>query len=313
MDPTPALVLDAAATRGVLPFEALLDALSSAAFELAAGAISCPPRQVLTLADGGLLLSMPALAGDIAVHKLISVVPHNTVAGLPVIQGQLSVLDAHSGRMLLLLDGPTVTGRRTAAVSMLALRGAGRVPQRVLLVGAGVQARHHVDALAALYPDVQVALTARRADNAATLIDHARALGLDAGVVPARYEPDVVITCTSSRSPVYAEPARAGCMLIAVGAFEPAAAEIAAATVLASALFVDDPMGARHEAGDLIQAGVDWAGVQSLLQLLQHGAPAARPVLFKSVGCAAWDLAAARVACAAGPKRQQPAAQTAPG
>ena len=69
--------------------------------------------------------------------------------------------------------------------------------------------------------------------------------------------------------------------------------------MLASDVFVDDRAGARHEAGDLIQAGIDWDEVRSLASAL--GAQATtdtgikRPVMFKSVGCAAWDLAACRV------------------
>ncbi|MGB7483450.1 MAG: hypothetical protein WA909_07265, partial [Castellaniella sp.] len=60
-------------------------------------------------------------------------------------------------------------------------------------------------------------------------------------------------------------------------------------------LFVDDPAGARHEAGDYLQADVDWSRVRSLSSLLDEGPPAG-PAVFKSVGCAAWDLAAARCA-----------------
>ena len=61
-------------------------------------------------------------------------------------------------------------------------------------------------------------------------------------------------------------------------------------------MIVDDPAGARHEAGDLIQAGVDWSGVISLGDVLKGTANVAGPIFFKSVGCAAWDLAACRVA-----------------
>jgi 1-piperideine-2-carboxylate/1-pyrroline-2-carboxylate reductase [NAD(P)H] len=111
---------------------------------------------------------------------------------------------------------------------------------------------------------------------------------------------DVVITGTTSKQPVYLHPARAGRLIIAVGAFKPDAAEIAPATVLASRIYVDDPEGARHEAGDLLQAGADWSQVQGIAHAL-GAAPMAdtEPVLFKTVGCAAWDLAAARVALAA--------------
>jgi 1-piperideine-2-carboxylate/1-pyrroline-2-carboxylate reductase [NAD(P)H] len=106
---------------------------------------------------------------------------------------------------------------------------------------------------------------------------------------------DVVIAATTSKTPVYTLAPKPGRLVIGVGAFTPEMTEIAAATVLASDVFVDDPAGARHEAGDLIQAGIDWNTVQPLAGALRGDARIGRPVVFKSVGCAAWDLAACRV------------------
>jgi 1-piperideine-2-carboxylate/1-pyrroline-2-carboxylate reductase [NAD(P)H] len=97
---------------------------------------------------------------------------------------------------------------------------------------------------------------------------------------------------------VYEAPARRGCLVIAVGSFTPAAAEIGAATVRASRIYVDTLDGARQEAGDLIRAGVEWHDVQPLSQRLRGGDAPDGPVFFKTVGLAAWDLAAARVAVA---------------
>ncbi len=107
---------------------------------------------------------------------------------------------------------------------------------------------------------------------------------------------DVIITCTTSREPIYSEAARAGRLIVAVGTFSPTAAEIAAATVRASVVYVDDPLNARQEAGDLVCAGVDWAQVRPLSQQLAGGERPRAAMLFKTVGSAAWDLAAARVA-----------------
>jgi 1-piperideine-2-carboxylate/1-pyrroline-2-carboxylate reductase [NAD(P)H] len=295
-------VLDAAATQAALPFAALLDALRRAALELEAGTIACPPRLAVPLPDGGVMLAMPAVAADVAAHKLVTVAPGNAARGLPVVQGVVTALDATSGEPRLLLDGPALTGRRTAAVSMLALAAAGHVPRRVCLVGTGAQARAHIHALAALHPVAQVELTGRRPDAVAALCRHGAALGLRVAPAAAGLADgvDTVVLCTSSAEPVYAEAARAGRAVVAVGAFQPHAAEVAAATVQASRAVVDDPTGARHEAGDLIRAGVDWDSVLSLAQLLRAG-PAAlggAPLFFKSVGSAAWDLAATRVALA---------------
>ena len=84
--------------------------------------------------------------------------------------------------------------------------------------------------------------------------------------------------------------------MVGVGAFTADAAEIDANTVRASRLVVDDPAGARHEAGDLIVAQVDWQHVASLADVLGGTFDRSGPLLFKSVGCAAWDLAACRTA-----------------
>lgn len=159
--------LDAAATAQLLPYPALVDALRVALGDVAQGRIACPERQVVPMGEGARLLSMVATAPDIAVHKLISVVPANPARGMPTILGQLSVLDAATGASLLTLDGATVTGRRTAALSMLGVATLlGRAPRRVLLAGTGAQARFHAQALAALYPGAQVDVAGRAPGSA---------------------------------------------------------------------------------------------------------------------------------------------------
>ncbi|GAC1408192.1 MAG: delta(1)-pyrroline-2-carboxylate reductase family protein [Burkholderiaceae bacterium] len=290
-------IFDQNATRGLLPMGALVAELKQAIAALRDGQICCPERLVVPLGNQATLLSMPAIADDIAVHKLITVVPDNRAYGLPTIQGHLCVMCASTGVPLLMLDGPTVTGRRTAAMSMLGMHLLGpHAPSDILLVGTGIQAQHHVDAIADLHSGVRVWIRAR-SDAAATAFC-ARNTDRDIVMAPARPNivPDVVITCTTSRTPVYQDPARRGCMIIAVGAFQPDAAEIDAATVLASRIFVDDPTGARHEAGDIILAGKSWDEVHPLADALSQTWVDGLPVLFKTVGCAAWDLAAARVA-----------------
>jgi 1-piperideine-2-carboxylate/1-pyrroline-2-carboxylate reductase [NAD(P)H] len=172
-------------------------------------------------------------------------------------------------------------------------------PRSVWLTGTGTQARHHVEALTALFPEARISVAGRtpgasekfcagHAHLGAALTPHPVAVFAD--------EIDVFIACTTSQEPVYSEPARAERLLIAVGSFSPTAAEIDAATVRGSRLYVDDPVGARHEAGDLIRAGVDWATVVPLAQVLVQPRPPPGPTLLKTVGNAAWDLAAARVA-----------------
>ena len=78
------------------------------------------PRLVQSLASGGSLFVMPAFDRKVAITKLITFTPGNAAVKLPTIQGDVVVFDVASGQRRLVLDGPTLTGRRTAAVSALA-------------------------------------------------------------------------------------------------------------------------------------------------------------------------------------------------
>lgn len=302
--PTTTPTFDAAATARLIPYAALVDALRRATTDYAQQRIVCPERLVVPLNEGGIMLSMPATAPDLAIHKLVNVCPGNGPRGLPTIHGKVMTFDADTGETLFILDGPTVTGRRTAAISMLGVQTfAVATPREFLLIGTGTQALNHLEAIGELFPQARVwvkgsaparaeAFCAAHRDNAREL----RPLMQSGGAIPDSI--DVVIALTTSRQPVYDEAARAERLVIGVGAFTPAMAEIGAHTLAASALFVDDEAGAHHEAGDFIQANVDWTQVHGIASVLGNAAllPKNKPVVFKSVGCAAWDLAACRVA-----------------
>lgn len=299
--PASIVICDQARTASLLDFGPLVDAIALAAKEMEEGAIISPERMVVPLGDRGVMLSMPATAKDVGIHKLVNVQPANVQRHLPTINGTVTVCDAMTGAILCLLDGPEVTGRRTAAVSLLAIRTfLKRAPEQVLLVGTGVQSRYHLQALNAIYPKVQVFVRGRDLGSAAEFCERHRELHpyLEPVVAPGP-DVEVVITLTTSTEPVYDELARPGRLVVGVGAFKPEMAEIGEATLSGSLIYVDEPAGARHEAGDLLRGGVDWARVRSLSHALRHGIDNACPVVFKSVGTAAWDLAAARVALAA--------------
>src|SRR5690554_3146970 len=112
-------VLDAKATACALPYARLVPAMAQAAREAAGGVLRAPERMVVPLAGEGVLLVMPAVALDVGITKLITVQPGNSAQGRPAIQGEVIVFDVSSGKRLLLADGPTVTARRTAAVTLL--------------------------------------------------------------------------------------------------------------------------------------------------------------------------------------------------
>jgi 1-piperideine-2-carboxylate/1-pyrroline-2-carboxylate reductase [NAD(P)H] len=295
-------MFDADATARLTPFRSLVDALAAACVEYARGEITSPARLVVPLNDGGVMLSMPATARDLAIHKLVTVCPRNRERAQPTIHGQVTACDPDTGEALFALDGPTVTGRRTAAVTMLALEALmPAAPRDVLLIGAGTQSAHHAEALAAVFPQAKIRVRGSAYERAVAFCDAHRAAApnlepIDGVEIPASV--DAVVTLTTSKVAVYDEAPRRERLVVGVGAFTPDAVEIGSRTVLDSTLVVDDLAGARHEAGDFIQAGVDWASVGTLASRLgDASAPRGdSPVVFKSVGCAAWDLAACRAA-----------------
>ncbi len=299
--PPDLLVCPRARTGELLDFPSLIDAVAQAALDYQAGTIQSPARLVVPLGQGGVLLSMPATAHDIGIHKLVTVHAGNAQRQLPTLHGIVTVCDATTGQPLCLLDGPEVTGRRTAAVSLLAVRHLlDRPPEQFLLYGTGAQARYHLQAIHAVYPQAQVLVRGRRQKTTDAFVDAARTLHplVSACMGPIPEAVDVVITLTTSQAAVYDEAPRPGSVVVGVGAFKPEMAEIGANTLSGSDLYADDPVGAQHEAGDLLRAGVDWSRVQALGRLLRQPHDHSRPAVFKSVGTAAWDLAAARVALA---------------
>ncbi|MGY8526486.1 delta(1)-pyrroline-2-carboxylate reductase family protein [Paracidovorax citrulli] len=318
----PAL-LDADATAQRLPYVELALAIEAMLAELRDGTANAPARIALpigsassaasaqdaTPAGEGTLLVMPARNANLVMTKNITVHPGNPAHGLPSIAGEVIVADAHSGRRLAWLDGPTVTGRRTAAVSLLAAqRFAARPDGELLIVGAGVQAQTHLEAFAAGLGVQRVWFHSRTRSRAEALAAHARTLGLQAEVVDevaavlARVS--LVVTVTSSRVPVLPDLDsglwRDDHFIAAVGAFRPEMAELPPQLCLHAAstgrLLADTLAGIEDEAGDLLQAGVDWADVQPFETAILRSAAlrevGGSPLVFKSVGYALWDLAA---------------------
>jgi 1-piperideine-2-carboxylate/1-pyrroline-2-carboxylate reductase [NAD(P)H] len=302
MNKTNPMICDQSQTAQLLDFHDLLAALRDAICEYADGEIASPERMVVPLHENGVMLSMPAVAKDIAAHKLISVVPGNVARGIPTINGQVTAYDATTGQTLIGLDGPEVTGRRTAAVSMLAIRTfLPASPKEILLYGTGAQARYHMKAIAAIFPEAKVLVRGRSASSVTSFCDEMREIHRYVDAAPTDHVPDsidAVITVTTSTVPIYDEPARLDRVVVGVGAFKPEMAELGKATLFGSQIYADDNVGVSVEAGDLIQANIDWATVLPLAVALRGERVAGRPVVVKSVGTAAWDLAACRVAVA---------------
>ncbi|MCA1688481.1 MAG: delta(1)-pyrroline-2-carboxylate reductase family protein [Actinobacteria bacterium] len=303
--------LGAEETGDRLPYVDLAESIREMALKRTADEVQAPARMALPLPEGGVLLVMPASDEDIAITKLVTVHPENARSSLPTIQGEVVVMEAATGRRLGFLDGSVVTARRTAALSLLAARELAPRPNGpLLIVGAGTQARAHLEAFREGLGTSRVFIASRTPERAGSLADYAEDLGMEARVVEdpgeALEETNLVVTATTSREPVLPEVVPEGVFVAAVGAFEPEAAELPPALISRSTVVVDTLEGAREEAGDLIQAetagAFSWENAMPLEAVLRAPERPGGTVVFKSVGHALWDLAAARTAFGGWPK-----------
>lgn len=297
-------VLGPEQTAEALPYPQLAQSVKAL---LADPSVSVPPRIVQPLAHGGSLFVMPASDEKLAIAKLISFVADNPGRGLPAIQGDVLVFDAQDGCRLQILHGPTVTARRTAAVSLLAAMALAPAPQgRLLVVGAGVQGRSHLEAFVQGLGVREVLVASRSAASAEALVLHAHGLGVQAQRCD---DPDaaladctLVVSCTSAQQVALRAMPRDDAFVCAVGAFTPRMVEWAPEVcrhMAGRGRVVVDSRDADHEAGDLLQAGLDPSAFASLADVVNESprwtsqATHGGPVFFKSCGWAGWDLAAA--------------------
>lgn len=298
----PETLLSPARTAERLPYPALAAEIAAL---LQDPAVQVPARLVQALPGGGSLFVMPALDGRLAITKLITFTPANAGTGRPAIQGDVVVFDIATGERRLVLDGPTVTARRTAAVSLLAAQTLAPKPDGpLLIVGAGVQGRAHLEAFAAGLGVKEVFIASRSTASAEALATHAHALGLQSEVIAnpntALATCPLVVTCTPASGVVLRAEPRPDAFIAAVGAFTPRMVELAPELCRHLAelgTVVVDTRDADHEAGDLLQARLDvsrFVSLQDVLRIKKNRPPG--PVLFKSCGWAGWDLAAARLA-----------------
>jgi alanine dehydrogenase len=298
----------------------VIEALDAAFRDYAAGAVSVPPRTTLAVGDRGLLLLMPAAiapgAGGSAAGalgtKLVTFYEGNRAQGLPTHLAAYVLLEATTGRPLALLEGTYLTGLRTGATSALAARHLARPDSRRLLCfGSSVQAEHQLQALAAVLRLERVSVIGRDPGRAAAFAARMRGvLGVPVEVardaVAALGEADVVTCATTATTPLFPGDAlRAGTHVDAVGAFRPEHRELDAVAVRRARVVVESHAGVPPTAGELVLAlregaiGPDHVAAE-LAEVVSGRRPgrtsAGEITLFKSVGFALEDLAAAGLA-----------------
>ena len=305
-------VLSAAATAAALPYDRLVPALRQA---FAAG-IEAPPRAHYVLPRPGeadaTLLTMPVWAGNGSCGgvKIVNVTPGNAARGLPAVTASFLLFDEVTGEHLALIDGGTLTARRTAAVSALAAACLARQDSRtLLLVGAGAVAGELPFAFRAVLPIERVIVWNRGAERGEALATRLRAAGLAASytadLAAGLAAADVVSAATLSEQPLIAgAELRAGQHVDLVGSFRPAMRELDDEGIRRASVFIDTA-AALHESGDLIgplaSGALDEARLGGTLYDLCAGRVAGRTspeaiTVFKGVGVAVEDLAAAMVA-----------------
>ncbi|MCI3242755.1 ornithine cyclodeaminase family protein [Streptomyces spinosisporus] len=256
-----------------------------------------PPRSVVPVEQGQLLL-MPAQWGSYAGVKLVTVAPGNAARGLPRIQGAYLLLDGGTLTPLALLDGIALTSVRTAAVSAVAADAlAAPDASRVVVFGAGPQARSHIEALRSVRPVEDVVVVGRDVERTRAFAD---GVGARVGEAADVARADIVACCTTARTPLFDGsllPATA--TVVAVGSHEPDAREVDGSTVGRSTVVVEAASAALQEAGDVVLAvqegALDPGALVGLADLVRGRVqlPPGRPRLFKSVGMAWEDLVVA--------------------
>ncbi len=302
-------VLGADDVTRLLPVRDCIDVMERALAAFARGEVVQPVRLTMhTTHDAGLLALMPAHVGSIGFgFKALTVFHDNDARGMPSHIGMVTLLDPETGVPLALMDGSRITAVRTAAVSAVATRHLARTDASVLaIIGTGVQARAHAEAMAAVRELSEIRIVGRRLDAAETLAsDLAADLPARAfdEVTAALDGADIVVTATTSATPVFeAGSIGPGTHINAVGAYTATTRELPAQTVAAGRLYVDDRTAALSEAGDILLAIADGAidaghvvGTlgEVIIGQIQGRADDQQVTIFESLGLGLEDIAAA--------------------
>lgn len=306
------LTISQAEVKRLLPMPECVEAMREAFLALEAGSILQPLRSVSKLPGGNVLAFMPSYdsaAGDFAA-KAISVFPGNHGSGVDAHQGVVLLFEAERGSLVSIIDATAITGIRTAAVSAVATAALARPDAaRLGLLGAGTQAKAHIDAMQAVRPISDVAVWSPFPDEAARFAEReSERTGLPVRAAAEAEEAvcgrDIVCAATPAKEPIlrgnWLSP---GTHVNAIGACTAAARELDTEAVKRSRLYVDRMESALAEAGDVViplnEGAIGSDHILGELGALLAGKLQGRTepadiTLFKAVGLAMQDLAAAR-------------------
>jgi thiomorpholine-carboxylate dehydrogenase len=287
--------LDEEEVRAWLAWDELIGAMEAALAAFSAGRVIQPVRNMLTIEEGKRYLGiMPAVGDDAMGLKLVSFYPGNAGTGVPTHLAMILLCRPDTGEPLAVMDGRLITEMRTAAVSAAVTRRLASPESRVLaLLGSGVQAGAHLEALSRVRTFDEVRVWSNTPGHARrfALEHHAVAMDAESAVRGA----DVIVTATNAREPILKGAwLKRGAHVNAVGSPRPTWRELDD-EAMASLLVVDSREAVLKESGDVIlsratihaEVGEIFAGTESV--------PAGVTTVFKSVGIAIEDVAAARL------------------
>jgi len=296
--------------EAVLDIPSCADAVAEALRGLARGDWQQPLRGKFKPAEGVAGIGMMAAyrGGDRPLFGMKSIVvnPANAARGLDTHQGVVLLHDGIDGRVLAVIDAALLTAIRTAAVSLVATRALARPECEVVaILGTGAQARAHVRAMRHLFPRAEIRIWGRTPARAAAL---AEAMGAVACATPATATSgaEIICTVTGARTPLLdAKLVSPGAHINAVGASALDAREIAGDLVARASRFIDSPAQGALECGEfhlaiadgILDANHEASELGGVLLGRAPGRRAASEItLFKSLGLAVEDLAAADLA-----------------
>lgn len=299
----------------VLSMEDLIEAMAGALARFSAGQVVQPVRSVLPVGrDKAYFGVMPAFVDAPAAlgAKLVTLFNRNTERGLPTHLASIVLLDHETGALVALMDGRFITEARTAAVSAVSTRVMAREDASVLaVIGSGVQARSHIEALPLVRRFREVRVWSPNRDHRERVVREmsgpARApLTAASDAEQAVKDADVIVLVTSSRTPVIREGwIRDDAHVISVGACLPDQREIDPALTARARLVVDSRAGALAESGDVVMGiaeGRFTAGhiAGELGEVVAGRVPGrldeGELTIFKSLGMAVEDVVAADLA-----------------
>jgi len=286
------LILDEEAVRRLLSMDRLVPAMEKALADLSEGRVVQPLRAVLPVAHAqGFLGVMPASTGTALGAKLVTFFPNNR--DVPTHHATIVLFRPETGEPVVTMDGRLITEMRTAAVSAVATDALARREASVLaILGSGVQAGSHLEALRLVRPLAEVRVwSPRRAGEFAARFSVRAAASAEAAVRGA----DVVVVATTSKTPVLrGEWLSPGTHVNAVGASRPDWRELDDAVLSRARIFVEQREAASKESGDVIAAGRIDAEIGEVILGAAAGRRSPDEVtLFKSVGVAVEDVVAA--------------------